>query len=61
MSACDDLDSLMLEEECKGARADLEKLNHLRRLTQEQMSQQRDLLDIADPHKEQRLALGNTV
>lgn len=57
MSGVDSLDSLMSSVEAQGAEEDAAKVKHLLRLTREQISQQHELLDIADPHQDQRSVL----
>lgn len=56
----DAIDSLMRTVQAQGAQEDAVKLEHLLRLTKDQICQQHELLDIADPHQEQRLLLSRS-
>eukprot|EP00892_Ulva_mutabilis_P010959 jgi/Ulvmu1/8235/UM041_0045.1 len=53
----DELDSMMSSVAAQGAAEDVRKLEHLLCLTRQQLSQQQELLDIADPHQEHRSTL----
>ena len=59
-AGADELDALMSSVDAQRSKEDVKKVDHLLRLTREQISQQRDLLDIADPHQEHRSTLSKT-